>query len=63
MRRQSALRTNAAGLKAQLIEPAMLGARFPKPVGRERLLRRAGEHQIAQRTLDGESDCSDPIRS
>ena len=52
MSRLTTNRTNAAGLDAKLVEPAMLRPSLPEPVRRECVLDRAREKQPSQRLLD-----------
>ena len=48
-------RTNAAGLEAQAIESALLGADLTEPLRRKGSLDPAGEEELSERSLDAEA--------
>ena len=53
--RLAAGRTNAAGLEAQAIESALLGADLSKPLGRKGGLDPTGEEELSERPLDAKA--------
>ena len=52
--RLAAERTDAAGLEAQAVEPALFGPDLAEPLGRKRGLDPAREEELSQRALDPE---------